>query len=56
MRFRDNRGVFGNEYPDARAAVEYLLENNLIVVDDAKYVGPEYDPTYNGAEIADLNF
>ena len=40
----------------ARAVVEYLLENKLLEVDEAKYVGPEYDPTYNGAEIVDLNF
>ncbi|MBR2004057.1 MAG: hypothetical protein IKK39_02130 [Thermoguttaceae bacterium] len=57
VRFRDNRGVFGNEYPDARAVVEYLLENKLIAVDTAKYVGPEYDPNApNGVEEAELGF
>lgn len=45
VKYREERGVFGNEYPRARAAVEYLLENNLIEVDEAKYVGPEFDPT-----------
>ena len=43
--YRDARGDYGNEYPDAKAVVEYLLENELIEVDEAKYVGPEHDPT-----------
>ena len=43
VRFCDSRGVVGNEYPLARAVVEYLLENKLVDVDEAKYVGPEYD-------------
>ncbi len=43
--YRDARGDYGNEYPDAKAAVEYLLENKLIEVDEAKYVGPEHDST-----------
>lgn len=45
VKYREARGVFGNEYPRARAAVEYILENKLINVDEAKYVGPEYDST-----------
>lgn len=45
VRFRDNHSVVGNEYPRARAVVEYLLGNKLIAVDEAEYVGPEYDDT-----------
>lgn len=57
VKYREARGVFGNEYPRARAAVEYLLENNLIAVDEANYVGPEYDPNApNGVEDAELGF
>lgn len=44
-KYCDKRGVVGNEYPFARAVVEYLMENNLIAVDEAEYVGPEYDDT-----------
>ena len=43
--YRDARGDYGVEYPDAKAVVEYLLENKLIEVDEAKYVGPEHDST-----------
>lgn len=45
VKYREAQGVFGNEYPRARAVVEYLLKNKLIEVDEVEYVGPEYDDT-----------